>query len=549
LSRDYLSNLYSLFVLSIMMFDDRSEEEILSLAMTSVPALGPCWVEAAYVVRDRRLTPLPGGTGEQLDSQVLALRGAEGSVSLPSRAWGRALALRSFGGHTGYVVVAAKTEPSRDELFLVKVLVQQTAAALANASLHRAEREHARELKTLNDERAAVNERLTTTVSDLERQTTIHEELTKVSASGAGEDGIAEALHKLTGLPVAVEDCFGNLRTWSGPDRPTPYPSSSTEAHEDVLRRAACNGRPLRHKDRLIALAQPRSEILGVLALIDPGRTAGHHEEFALEQAATVLALELAHARNLAEVELRLRRELVEDLLTGTDEESAFARSEALGHDLHGAHHVAVVQWHGRANDDAVATAVARATAGAGLKALLARCTGEVVALIKGRPDENNLYDAVARELGSTTGSIGIGGRCDCPVDLPRSYHEARRALDIRQKSRCPDGATAFDELGVYRILVGGEDDEVQQFVRDWLGSLIDYDQCRRSDLVRTLSQYLECGGNYDDTAEALVIHRSTLRYRLQRIREITGLDLGDVDSRLNLHLATRAWKIASGSS
>jgi DNA-binding PucR family transcriptional regulator len=61
---------------------------------------------------------------------------------------------------------------------------------------------------------------------------------------------------------------------------------------------------------------------------------------------------------------------------------------------------------------------------------------------------------------------------------------------------------------------------------------------------VNTLSSYLDCGGSYDDTAEVLTIHRSTLRYRLQRIREVSGFDLNDVEARFNLHVATRAWRV-----
>jgi DNA-binding PucR family transcriptional regulator len=56
------------------------------------------------------------------------------------------------------------------------------------------------------------------------------------------------------------------------------------------------------------------------------------------------------------------------------------------------------------------------------------------------------------------------------------------------------------------------------------------------------------CGGNYDAAAQALVIHRSTLRYRLQRIRGVSGLDIGEVENRLNLHLATRAWQVLEGT-
>ena len=65
--------------------------------------------------------------------------------------------------------------------------------------------------------------------------------------------------------------------------------------------------------------------------------------------------------------------------------------------------------------------------------------------------------------------------------------------------------------------------------------------------MVETLSRYFDFGGNYDETAESLAIHRSTLRYRLQRIRDISGNDLSNVEDRLNLQVATRVWKIMLG--
>ena len=96
-----------------------------------------------------------------------------------------------------------------------------------------------------------------------------------------------------------------------------------------------------------------------------------------------------------------------------------------------------------------------------------------------------------------------------------------------------------------YQILARGDNTrEVESFLRQWLGPLLDYDARQGTELTKTLAQYLECGGNYDETDDTLVIHRSTLRYRLQRIREVTGLELNDVDSRFNLHVATRAWRI-----
>jgi DNA-binding PucR family transcriptional regulator len=142
---------------------------------------------------------------------------------------------------------------------------------------------------------------------------------------------------------------------------------------------------------------------------------------------------------------------------------------------------------------------------------------------------------------------IGIGSRCETPLDFPKSFAEARRALNIRLNSATPEGASAYDELGFYRLVDAAHSDgAVEDFVREWLGVLLDYDKSKNSELVHTLSDYLECGGSYDHSAVALHIHRSTLRYRLGRIRELTGFDLRDVNTRFNLHAATRAWRFVN---
>jgi hypothetical protein len=68
--------------------------------------------------------------------------------------------------------------------------------------------------------------------------------------------------------------------------------------------------------------------------------------------------------------------------------------------------------------------------------------------------------------------------------------------------------------------------------------ALIDYDNSRHAEMVNTLAHFLDCGGNHDHTAQSLLIRRSTLRYRLRRIRELGALDLDDTETRLNLHPA-----------
>jgi DNA-binding PucR family transcriptional regulator len=70
------------------------------------------------------------------------------------------------------------------------------------------------------------------------------------------------------------------------------------------------------------------------------------------------------------------------------------------------------------------------------------------------------------------------------------------------------------------------------------LKPLRDYHQAHYGDLVKTLAAYLKHGGNSTQTADALFLHRNSLRYRLARIRAITGIDLDDPDGRLALQVA-----------
>jgi DNA-binding PucR family transcriptional regulator len=240
-----------------------------------------------------------------------------------------------------------------------------------------------------------------------------------------------------------------------------------------------------------------------------------------------------------------VRRDLVEELLSGTDEESALARAQVLGHDLERRHRVVVVEGRGRTQEDeAFFHAVRRSARAAGIGTLLVARGGAVVVLSEAEVSWERFRTAVLAELGGGRCRVGVGGWCQRPRDFPRSYREAQLALKMQRTARGDDQATCYEDLGVYRILCEVENKAaVELFARQWLGSLLDYDARKGSELVATLSRYLECGGGYDATAAAMSVHRSTLKYRLQRIREISGHDLADPGTGFNLQLATRAWQ------
>ena len=303
-------------------------------------------------------------------------------------------------------------------------------------------------------------------------------------------------------------------------------------------------GRSVRDGDRVVALASPRPGVLGLIALIDPERRADATDLMALEHGATVLAVELARLRGLADTELRVRRELVHDLLSGTDDESAYLRAEALGYDLGLPHQVAVVEVAEPPAHEDVLHAVRRALRRQQLPALLGTMAGTVVIVA---PDDGadweSLRLAIVAELGGGRCRIGVGDACTQPSQLARSLREARLALRLQKASTAAERTSLFADLDVLRMLASVADlADVEEFARKWLGTLADYDERKHTELVKTLTQYLQHGGGYEATSRALSVHRSTLKYRLQRIRELTGFDLGDPETHFNLQLATRSW-------
>jgi DNA-binding PucR family transcriptional regulator len=541
--RDQLSSLQGVMLLARLMTESADRDRILEMVANTLPSLGRCHLDGVWLF-DAGWRATAGACADpavraDVEREVRGLA-VGGAIHIPGVEWSWAEPLRSPTGPLGYLVVTARQEPSGPERFLLRSLSQQLGMALTNAALLARERTQSENLRTTN---RALGE----SVAALERSTAIHERLTQVAASGLGEAGIAEAVHDLTGYPIAVEDRHGNLRAWAGPGRPTPYPKDDPPARQAMLRRVMAADRPVREGSRVYRVARAREDVIGALVLIDPSGLAGEGERVALEHGATVLAMELARLQSLADTELRLRRDLVEELLSGTDEASALARAAALRYDLQRPHRVVVVEEaSGQPDDGRLFRAVRVAARDAGVGSLLVSRLGRVVVLSDTQEGSWRAFQAgVTHELGGQGCRVGVGGTCVSASDFPGSYREAVLAARIQRLSQGTERVTFFEALGVYRLLADLKDlSLVESFVQAWLGPLIDYDEQKGADLVTTLTSYLEHGGSYEATARALAVHRNTLKYRLQRIREISGRDLGDPDTHFNLQLATRSWRV-----
>jgi sugar diacid utilization regulator len=531
--RDLLCSLRALQVLSMVMTECRDEGEILALAVSAIPSLGrgravAIWLDGKW--HETGSSPNLLTSRANLTAAIKNLGGEGGPLQLLDLPLAWAYPLSRPDGASGFLVATWPKEPEEHEQSLLEALAQQTAVALANARLHARERESSSMLRITLE---------------------IHERLTRVAAAGEGLDGIAHAVHELSGHPVAIEDQFGNLQVWAGPDRPDPYPRMPHLQREQLLRRALLSECPVREGDRLVVLAHPRADILGVLALIDADGSAGETEMIALEHGGTVLAMELARLRTVAETELRVGRDLLEDLLAGTDLESVSERGTALGYDLGRVHRVVVVESRSDARgEEYFFNAVRRSARDLNIGSLVLSRAGTVVILACRDGDWDQLLIAIQSDMGEGPCRVGVGGVSLSPQHVRRSYREAQLALKVQRASPSGSRAVVFDQLGAFRILADVENEStLEQYLRDWIGALIDHDERRKSELVTTLAAYLECGGSYDSTAKALSVHRNTLRYRLERIRQISSHDLSNPDTRFNLQLATRAWATLSALS
>jgi hypothetical protein len=215
--------------------------------------------------------------------------------------------------------------------------------------------------------------------------------------------------------------------------------------------------------------------------------------------------------------------------------------------------------WRARAR--AVVERGARAVVGRSIAALSERdgAAGvEILLLVPGgeEPLAARTADGVLREMESGlsgyTFALGRSRIAEDPGELPRAAGEALLAANVAEGS-APEGALlAFEQTGAYRLLLSAmteNPDELQRFYAETVEPLVAYDEQYETELLQTLGTFLEADGNVAGTAQRLFTHRHTIYYRLERVRELTGLDVSSSDGREKLSLGLKAMRVLGISS
>lgn len=142
--------------------------------------------------------------------------------------------------------------------------------------------------------------------------------------------------------------------------------------------------------------------------------------------------------------------------------------------------------------------------------------------------------------LGRLTATLGVSDVC-AATDLRRAVEEASYARRLAEHRPGPIGLVTGAELASHQALLASIPDDLRRSYRDRLLSrLVEYDRAHHSDLLRTLEAFLESGGSWSRCAKQLHVHVNTLRYRIQRVEEITGRELSEFAVRVDFYLALK---------
>ncbi|MEB3327732.1 MAG: helix-turn-helix domain-containing protein [Candidatus Sericytochromatia bacterium] len=279
----------------------------------------------------------------------------------------------------------------------------------------------------------------------------------------------------------------------------------------------------------------------------------------AIDQGALAASLELLKQQGATESEQKLKRDFFRDLLaaeTPAAVETLRRRATYLGYPMNATYWIVAVEFDERPLEEVQPEEVQR-LAGV-LNALLSFRQAVVVnqmngatilyPLREGQPTPDKLaqlahaiHQKVAATAPSWSVSIGVGQLHDGLMGVPQSYREALHALKIGRHTRGTQHTTFFSDLGIYRMLLQfAHSQDPNEFFCEPLQRLIEYNQQMDKELVKTIAAFLACNGNLTETSTRLFIHRNTLKYRLERIRDITQIDLDDAENRLMLHLGLK---------
>ena len=419
----------------------------------------------------------------------------------------------------------------------------------------------------------------------LRRALAAQERLERIVLSERGLEALVGALATLIGAAVVVFDARGEplqQHAFRRAIEPEALSGLRDQVRERARRREARAFMPsLVDGNQGLALpvaadGTPRPGTNGpgrapeawLVAIKDAGPLSDF-DRLTLHQAVTIVALELLRSRVAGDTERRLAGDVLDAIVSGELTGSELARR--LGPFGLSDRVAAIVlrrAGDGRGSAASVETALWAALREEAAPALVASVGSLACALVAGGGSEDELFalgGRVATGAGAELGAevrVGIG-RAMPAVDARRSFHEARCALEALalgetasengtgsagvSPSTDHSRVATYKDLGSFQLLLSLQDDEaLRLFCDSILGPIEASEGPYGGELMRSLEAFIEENGQWERAARRLYCHRHTLRYRIRRVEELTGRNLGSARDRIEFWLALRGRQLVS---
>jgi len=405
-----------------------------------------------------------------------------------------------------------------------------------------------------------------------QRAMEIQRQLTRIAAEIRDLNSLLQIMARATAKPLVVHDDAGVLMAQVFPNvaRKPPVAGRSNlqnlpyGAFQNWLTREAPTAEgvivpsPLGHTTVL----KVEKRVAGYLSLIDNRDHLDDFDRMVLSYGADVCAIELAKSRAIAFAVEQARGDWVQMWLSGTptDDDLMSTRAQQAGFDPSASYVVVVYRATMESGTtlplEALLPLVRDDMARRQIVGSVGQYVDVVIALYPlDSPTSMNrlrrMVDEVRAQLAARTPSglvaAGISRPASGLTALRESYREAKDSVSIANELGDHEQTTFYGDLKLFQLLLALKErnlDYLRRFYNETLGLLVEHDDRKQGDLIRTLSGFFEANGNLAEASKALDVHRNTLVYRLGRISELTGLDLEKADNRLILHLALKVQRV-----
>ncbi len=475
--------------------------------------------------------------------------------------------LRGSDDLAGVIVAYSVTarQFSGPELELIELLGGQAAMALETTRLRAEQQEVIRELSQANDE-------LRRGRAVLEWAEQQHHQLMQLVLDEGELPELVSALASALGASVTVEDTDGRVLASAPAENYCPPPAPAARrarAARAALKAQEASGRrytvarvPVPEANGPTAAGGTRPPRAGAAAWAAPvvvgGELAGRLWVTAppadpepvqlrvVERFALVVALLMLQQRHLLDVQSRLSGDLLGDLLRDggpVRPRAVLDRAAAIGHDLSRPHVLALLTVDATVPSTVRLPELARTAAEPGPAPLVGPYDGAYVLLLPAEPDPGDALRRVLAKAGQAVRAQGLvtmvaGPVARDPAGYATAFRVARGAAALRRASG-RGGFVDVGRLGLSALLLEtGTPDALRRFAATVLQDVEAHEERYGGDLLATLQAWLSAGCSTAAAADALVVHRNTVTYRLGRIEQLTGRTLRDSSVRLELQLA-----------